>query len=962
MVTFGWRQTTTMQKVFLFLILLLSSISASALKSTTSEEFVKSMLEAKSSEEQHKIVEANKTFITPEWIKALYDHGEKLRQQGEYQKSIEVFDAVYRSAEKLGYQKEMAIALNQNGFVLYVMNQYKEAEALIQRAIAIAEELSDKSILAACFSNLGLLWGDQGNYELGLQYMQKSLNYSKEAGDDVRYGSALSNTGYLLFSQGDYSGALERYKEAETISRRTNDTIGVGVCLNNIGAMYDNMGHYRMALEYYQAALKLRLTLSNKPGIASTLMNIGGAYLSQGYYELALEYNQRSLDIYEKLREIRSSANALLESGNIYAEMGKLDFALEKYQKSLKIRQEISDKEGIGESLNEIGKIYLKQEKIQPALQAFNESLAIHEEMKDKEGIASALMNLGRVQYKNGNYQQALQLNQKAADLFRDIDARDSYHRALTEIGLAYWKLGKPAEAGRNFDEAISGIEAIRLEAFGGEQETKGFLEGRLRPYHLAAAIHLEQQNSGEALMYAERARSRVLLDVLQREKSDFTKMMSREEQAEEKKWTQRLQSLNSELLNTRLREPGSLKLNTLTTQLQKTRVDYESFRSKLYTVHPQLRTQQGETDPLKLPEVKSLLDGETAILEYLITDEMVYGFVVSTSGSGSMNIHTFPIPVTQEKLSRQIEAFRNKIAGRNMLFQEEARALYDLLILPASKYLKNKKNLIVIPDHFLWELPFQVLLAPSSRYLIQDYAVSYAPSIAVLREMKKIHRKTNEVPKTLLALGNPSIGNEIANQMNSLYRDSRLGPLPEAEREVKSLGKLYGSPQSSIYVGGDAGEERIKQKSDQYRILHLATHGIFDNASPLYSYLALSPSAGDAEDGLLEAREIMNLNLRAELAVLSACESARGRVGGGEGVIGLSWALFVAGVPGIVVSQWKVDSASTTELMLEFHRNLRKKLRPAVALQQAELKIQQSQQYRHPFYWAGFVPIGNTN
>jgi CHAT domain-containing protein len=295
------------------------------------------------------------------------------------------------------------------------------------------------------------------------------------------------------------------------------------------------------------------------------------------------------------------------------------------------------------------------------------------------------------------------------------------------------------------------------------------------------------------------------------------------------------------------------------------------------------------------------------------------------------------------------------------LLFQNEARKLQDLLIQPASQYLKGKKKLIVVPDHSLWELPFQVLLAPTSRYLIEDYSISYVPSITVLREMKKLHQKRDTSP-TLLAMGNPNIGNETIQKMNSLYRDTQLGPLPEAEREVKQLGELYGKDKSSVFIGLKAEEEQIKRKSEPYRILHLATHGVFDNASPLYSYLVFAKSKGSSEDGLLEAREIMNLNFQAQLAVLSACETARGKVGSGEGVIGLSWALFVAGVAGIVVSQWKVDSASTTELMLAFHKNLIKQMPTAIALQKAELELLQSKNYRHPFYWAGFVPIGHTN
>jgi CHAT domain-containing protein len=132
-----------------------------------------------------------------------------------------------------------------------------------------------------------------------------------------------------------------------------------------------------------------------------------------------------------------------------------------------------------------------------------------------------------------------------------------------------------------------------------------------------------------------------------------------------------------------------------------------------------------------------------------------------------------------------------------------------------------------------------------------------------------------------------------------------------------------------------------------------------------MYSHLTLSQAAGDAqEDGLLEAREIINLDLSADLAVLSACQMARGWVGAGEGVIGLSWAFFVAGVPTIVASQWKVDSASTTNLMIDFHRRLtarRSDTRTkAESLRQASLGLLRSERYRHPFYWAGFVMVGD--
>jgi len=207
---------------------------------------------------------------------------------------------------------------------------------------------------------------------------------------------------------------------------------------------------------------------------------------------------------------------------------------------------------------------------------------------------------------------------------------------------------------------------------------------------------------------------------------------------------------------------------------------------------------------------------------------------------------------------------------------------------------------------------------------VLENSAVSYAPSLTVLREMTKARRRGAETARmSLLALGNPALGEETMARAALALRDEKLDPLPEAEAEVKGLGRLYGAARSKIYVGAEAREDRAKKEAGDFQVLHFATHGVLNNASPMYSHLVLAQ--GDKnEDGLLEAWELMQMDLRADLVVLSACETARGRFGAGEGVIGLSWALFVAGAPATVVSQWKVESASARDLMLNFHRQLR--------------------------------------
>jgi CHAT domain-containing protein len=275
----------------------------------------------------------------------------------------------------------------------------------------------------------------------------------------------------------------------------------------------------------------------------------------------------------------------------------------------------------------------------------------------------------------------------------------------------------------------------------------------------------------------------------------------------------------------------------------------------------------------------------------------------------------------------------------------------------------------VIVPDGALWELPFQTLQPGPNRYLIEDSAIAYAPSLTALREMNKLRqrKKDSADSPTLLAFANPALGKQTILRVKSVLMDEKLDPLPEAERQVNVIRQIYGAAKTKVYIGAEAREERAKAEAGSYRILHFATHGILNDSSPMYSQLLLAQSEADTrEDGLLEAWEIMKLDLKADLVVLSACETARGRVGTGEGMIGLSWALFIAGSPTSILSQWKVDSASTTELMVEFHRQLKAQMaKPADsfsaarALREAELKLLRSERYRHPFYWAGFVVTG---
>jgi CHAT domain-containing protein len=188
---------------------------------------------------------------------------------------------------------------------------------------------------------------------------------------------------------------------------------------------------------------------------------------------------------------------------------------------------------------------------------------------------------------------------------------------------------------------------------------------------------------------------------------------------------------------------------------------------------------------------------------------------------------------------------------------------------------------------------------------------------------------------------------------------DGSLQPLPGTKREALALQASV--PGAVLRTGINAQETSAKLQAGGFRLLHFATHGLFNDAAPLLSSIVLAqPNASSPDDGFLTAREIFELDLGADMAVLSACNTARGEQRNGEGVIGLTWALFVAGVPSDVVSQWAVNDDSTALLMAEFYRDIARGEDKSTALRTASLSLLRSKDHSHPYYWAPFILLGD--
>jgi tetratricopeptide (TPR) repeat protein len=743
------------------------------------------LVTAKTEEERAVLLRDNKALVTPELARALLKQADNLRIQGSYMPALSINRLALDISEKLDDQPGAARALNNIGAIHYAQGEYAQALEHLEQSLTISEQLGERAIVGRAHNNIGGIHFVQGNYSKMLAHLQKSLAISQEMGDTKLIAGSFINIGIAYLHQGSYARASEYFHQGLATAERGHDEFTMSRALNNIGTIHSAQGNQAQALDSFLRSLKLKEKLGDKAGISAALINIADVHVTQGAYSRALD----------------------------------------SYNQALALARTIKEKPLVAEILNHLGELHELRGKSEEASVAFRESLALTEELGDKGKMARALYNIGDLHRKQGK-PDALEFSGRASAIAREIGDRERLWKARTTAGQIHLSLWKIPEARVAFSEAIEAIEAMRDQVSGGEQERQGFFENKLAPYHGMMELVAGHGTARDVLAYAERAKARVLLDVLARGRVNVTKAMTPQESEQEQALRGELVGLNGLFYRENARpKPDQVRLRGLQKRLERARLAYSGFQTKLYALHPELKVRRGDFTPVSLEEAAELLPGPNgAILEYEVTDKRTYLLVLTRTGS-EPRLQLYPVEIDSEKLKRQVESFRDQVSRRDLGFRQAAASLYDLLLRPARRQLAGRKSLIVAPDGPLWELPFQALQAAANRYVLEEYAISYAPSIAVLREMRRLGKHAEgkrELADSVWAIGNPA-------------PHAQREPLPETERQVKELARLYGPARAKVYVGREAREERFKAEAGRFGLVHLATHGVLNDVSPMY-------------------------------------------------------------------------------------------------------------------------------
>jgi CHAT domain-containing protein/Tfp pilus assembly protein PilF len=822
------------------------------------------------------------------------------------------------------------------------------------QALEIYRELEDVRGESVVLGGLGYLYLYRDT-DTCLSYYHAALEARKSVDDRQLIASCLNGIGRIHHDiKNDYEKALEYFIKAAEIRVEIGDWLALGNTYTVSAWACEDMGKLEMAAMYYDQSFEAYRKAGNQPRMVNARISSAMIHKLNGQYTEALNDLQEAYKISEEAKDTRGMGDALTQLAHVYAQLGDFDTAVEMCTTALPVFEEAQDNWGIAGVYNNLGIILQDAGRIDRAADFYENALEIYDTLNEQQDVLIVLINLGTIEFDRKNFHQAKEHHSRGLEISRNINARSEEMICLLNLANDQNRLGKLDDALSNYDTALQLAETldspeIQWKCMVGKGENY-----KLRGDYSRAIEYNEAGLRGIEEIRATLPQEEYRTSYMARERiayEDVIHMLGELHGSDPDK------DYDVMAFHFAQRSKSRTFLDLLSQS--------ESGESE--------QSSGGQSTPATLDVVQaSINDKNTVLLEYSLGDSSSYVWIITQKDHQLIELPA------RSTLKEQIETLRfailNPQQDNQEFFFNSSTFLYDQLIRPAEAHFSKKSNLVIFPDGILHYLPFETLITVKASsysgisysdlpYLINQYPISYGHSSSVLLNMME-DQSSDKVPEkeseTLMAFGDP-----LYNSTKSLSDQNRdvFSRLIHSGREVEKIASQFQESSKEVYLRENAIEENFKNNPElqKFKFIHFATHGIIDEDNPENSSLVLTQGHDSPEDGFLQAAEIYNLELDADLVVLSACQSGLGKMIQGEGIIGLTRAFMFAGIPSVVASLWNVSDASTAIFMHRFYENLiQKKLSTTDALTQARISMIKDGQYAHPFFWAPFVLIGD--
>ena len=718
----------------------------------------------------------------------------------------------------------------------------------------------------------------------------------------------------------------------------------------NLAYFHWLLGQYEDALVENEEALKIARSVGRRVAEARCLKNLAQVYWSLGLPRRALAYSDQALEAVRGVSEgARTEGHILTTRGRIWRALDDEVRALDDLTAALAIRRRLGDGQGEALALIEIARIHSDRGQRREARESVESAIRLSRAAHDPRAQVRELVLLGQLDQAEGDLREADAAWKQALETSRGIADRAGASSAEFAMARAAREREQLEEALTLAEGGLTLVESLRAEIpMPDLRASYGASADRDRELLTEILIALDRKSPGKgyaerAFASAERTRARTLTEAIAE-----GSLAPGPEIPAALRAAQRATSGRIAFLQRRLAEARAEERPRLQSELAAAEEDFDRTVLEIRRSSPRLGGLR-YPQPLTPEQARALLAPDEALVSYALTRDGLFAFLLTRSAIG-----LWALPADIRLLPSRVENFVELLSRSDPSTGPLADRLAADLVEPLLPRLPpGTRRLVIVPDGPLQSLPFEALPVRSGggrRPLIQDFAVSYAPSATVLASLSSPEAAPAADREDMIAFADPALPGVA------------MARIPGARREVEAIAK-YASGGSRIFEDTQATETRVKrEKLDRYRVLHFATHGIPSLENPGRSALVLAALPGDGEDGLLQAREISSLKLASDLVVLSGCETARGRALAGEGVQSLARAFFLAGSRSVVASLWRVRDQAAEELMTAFYRRLSEGQAKDKALRGAKLDLLRRPGTSTPRDWAAFVLIGEAS
>jgi CHAT domain-containing protein/tetratricopeptide (TPR) repeat protein len=941
-----------------------------------------------------------------------YNQALKLKQQaqGSLTGTALVFNLSQQSQTLIG----IAASYKSLGDYPSSISYFNNARIILQKA---GNRYGEAEVLTAT----SLVYDELGDKQKALESLNQALVLQRASQDRAREAFTLDSIGDIYQSFGDYQKALDTYNQALTLQRQVQDRSGQAKSLKSIAQVYSYLGDYQLSTDTYAQALEIFKKIGDRTLEAQTLDNIGTVYRIAEDYPKSLEYYNQALKLWREQKDVFKEFATLTGVIRVYESLKDYPKALEAAKQGLLLSQKQQSSFSEASAYAFIGRVYLASGDSQKAINILQDAASRFAKIGIPIAEANALGNIGKA-YNSlkqpekaiNFYNQEIKLRQKLGD--RTGVADTLYNIAVTERDRNNYKAAQ-----KQIESVIAIVEDIRTNVT--SQDLRSSYFASIQKYYqfyidLLMRSHKQQPSQGYnalALQVSERARARSLVELLNEANADIRQGVDPKLLELERNLQQKLDATEKRQIQLSSKPNTEAQLQSLQKEISALLEQYRQVEAQIRSSSPRYAALT-QPQSLTLAQQQQLLDNDTLLLEYSLGEERSYLWAVSKTSIKSYELpKRAEIETTAKQFYQSLKKHRRMSVGSNSNSPtdvEVASKLSQMLLQRVAKELGNKR-LVIVSDGALQYLPFGALPNPkdltpqppsllgkgehesnspplvgeglgerSLTPLLVEHEIVYLPSVSTLAVLRKEVNNRQSAPKAIAILADPVFSSDdprlklpqkqAVDKSNvdnlDLSRSARnvgvtFNRLPFTRSEADRILALV--PNALRKEAFDFAASRAIATSpelSQYKIVHFATHGILNSTQPELSGVVLSlfDNKGMPQNGFLRLHDIFNLNLPAELIVLSACETGLGKEIKGEGLVGLTRGFMYAGSPRVVVSLWSVDDEATSELMTKFYQKmLQDKLKPAAALRQAQIEMLKNDKFAAPYYWAAFTLQG---